>query len=169
MKLINVIIAVVLLIPQIAASEIKYFKNIDDFTGKDDSRVIVAGDNTDIHLIIQCMSEELRMLFHHEELIGNNNNQVKIAYKLGDNPPSEFNFSNLLNPSSLSFLGILNGNPTTNQLIKNDKSLLGRLQGQSELAIRIVDPFDNRQLTTIFTLDGFREQVMKLSCVPSHF
>ena len=34
----NVIVAVVLLIPQIAASEIKYFKNIDDYTLSGESK-----------------------------------------------------------------------------------------------------------------------------------
>lgn len=169
MKLTSVVISIALLLPQIAVSEIQYYKNIDDFTGKDDSRVLVAGTNDEITLIIQCLSDELRMLFYHEELIGDTNEQVKIAYKLDDNTPSEFNYSNLLNPRSMSFLGIRESSRSTNQLMKNDKSLLGRLQGASKLSIRVVDPYDNRQLTTTFMLDGLREQILKLECVPAYF
>lgn len=153
MKLSTVVIVIALLLPQVSISEIRYFKNVDDFTEKDASRVLVTGNNEEIALVIQCLSDELRMLFYHEELIGNSDDQVKIAYKLGDNAPSDFNYSNLLNPRSMSFLGVLDSSRSTNEMMKYDKSLLGRLQGVTKLSIRIVDPYDNRKLTTTFSLD----------------
>ena len=109
------------------------------------------------------------MFFIHEELIGNSQEQIQIAYKLDANAPSAFHNSNLLNPRSLSFLGIADSSPETNRMYKPDKALLGRLQGASKLAIRIVDPYDNNQLTTNFTLEELRKEILKLSCVPAYF
>lgn len=165
----NFLLLITLVIPSFSTAEVKFFESIDTFSGKDNSRVIVLGENDEISLVIKCLNEDLRMLFFHEDLVGSADDQVSIAYKINDREPSEFNNSNLLNPKSFSLLGLASSSRALNDQFKNDKALLGKLQGAKKLAVRIVDPYDNNQLTTEFSVQGLRAQILKLSCTPSYF
>ena len=156
----NLTVLLAFSIPNIALTETKFFQNVDTFSGADTSRVLIGGNNDEITIIIQCVKDELRLFFGHNELLGDKNDQVSIAYKLDDRAASEFHNSNLLNPTSLSLLGIKSSNRATNDWIKHDKALLGLLAGAKTLAIRIVDPHDNNTLTTEFSLKGLRDEVL---------
>lgn len=138
--------------------EVVYFENTDRFDGSDDSRVFVSGDNEDITLVYQCVSDALTPLMVHKFLVGNGSNAVTIRYRIGDQEPSHAFDVPLIADNTISIMNTWEG-----PLFTSSSSFA------DTVAIRILDPSTSEQLTTVFDTSGLRAELRKLPCVPSYF
>jgi hypothetical protein len=137
-----------------ATAEVIYNDTVDEFTGEDNSSVVILptqGD--DLTVGWKCFSGGLNVAIAHKYLAGAEDNRVSVRTKFGDDEPSSPAFYSLSRNNRFTFVDRFDVPIFTGSAINSEQFM-----------VRITDPSDNEVLTATYKTDGLGTALSKLEC-----
>jgi hypothetical protein len=140
-----------------AFSEVLYNEHTDEFTGEDNSSVLIIDEDENMSLVIgwKCLSDGLNVVLRHDYLAGDSDDEVAVQTKFDDKPASGIEFYALAPNNEFTFFDMDDVETFTNAAID-----------AARFMIRVTDPYDNEQLTAAFRTEGLNDELSKLLCYP---
>jgi hypothetical protein len=159
MKQLTAAIFLAIAIIQPAYSKAIYNQHVDEFTGEDNSSVLIFEDKQEENMSLaigwKCLRDGLNVILLHDYLAGDSDDEVAVQTKFDDKPPSGIKFYALASNNEVTFFDMGDVETFTNAAMD-----------AAQFMIRVTDPHDNEQLTAAFRPEGLDDELPKLLCYP---
>lgn len=138
-----------------AIGQIQYNESVDEFTGENNSVVMITGSNNKLFLGWRCLSDRLVVILGHKYMGGDSDDDVYVRTKFDDDEPSGTKYYQLAANNRMTMFDRTDVSLFTKQSI-----------AANQVMIRVTDPLDNGSVTGTFTTEGLETALKKLPCYP---
>jgi len=140
-----------------AFSEVVYDEQTDEFTGEDNSSVIIfdGDENRNLTIAWKCLSDRLNVILVHDFLRGDSDDDVAVQTKFDEQEPSGIKFYRLHSSNEGTLFDLSDVDTFTKKAI-----------AANEFMVRVTDPADRKTITATYRTEGLKDELLKLLCYP---